>query len=44
MQFEWDQTKAERSIKKHRVSFDEALTVFYDPFSATFKDADHSVG
>jgi len=44
MQFEWDQTKAERSIKKHRVSFDEALTVFYDPFSATFNDADHSIG
>lgn len=43
MQFEWDHTKTERNIKKHRVSFDEAITVFYDPLAATFNDADHSV-
>ena len=44
MQFEWDHTKAERNVKKHRVSFDEAVTVFYDPLTATFDDPHHSVG
>ena len=38
MQFEWDRTKAERNLKRHRVSFDEAVTVFYDPLAATFDD------
>lgn len=44
MQFEWDPKKAVKNIKKHGVSFDEAVTVFYDPLSATFDDPDHSVG
>ncbi|MBA5865292.1 MAG: BrnT family toxin [Nitrospira sp. CR1.3] len=44
MQFEWDREKAKRNLQKHRVSFDEAVTVFYDPLSATFDDPDHSVG
>lgn len=35
MQFEWDPEKAKRNYKKHRVSFEEAVTVFYDPLSAT---------
>ncbi|NGZ11059.1 MAG: BrnT family toxin [Nitrospira sp. LK70] len=26
------------------MSFDEAVTVFYDPLSASFDDPDHSVG
>ncbi len=43
MQFEWDPEKAKRNYKKHRVSFEEAVTVFYDPLSATFDDPDHSV-
>ena len=42
MQFEWDTQKAKRNLKKHKVSFDEAMTVFYDPLSATFDDPDHS--
>jgi uncharacterized DUF497 family protein len=42
MRFEWDSTKAAANIKKHRVSFDEAVTVFYDPLAATFEDPDHS--
>lgn len=25
------------------MSFDEAMTVFYDPLSATFNDPDHSI-
>jgi len=44
MQFEWDPKKAELNRKKHGVSFEEAVTVFYDPLSATFYDTDHSVG
>ena len=44
MKFEWDRTKAEQNLKKHRVSFDEAVTVFYDPLAATFDDPDHSIG
>ena len=43
MQFEWDREKAKKNNRKHKVSFDKAMTVFYDPFSATFGDPDHSV-
>ena len=41
--FEWDEEKAKANLKKHRVSFDEATTVFSDPFSITILDPDHSV-
>jgi len=41
--FEWDEEKAKLNIKKHRVSFEEAKTVFDDPFLMTFPDEDHSV-
>jgi len=44
MVFEWDPIKAQRNFKKHKVSFDEAVTVFYDLISATFDDPDHSRG
>ncbi|MEA1998199.1 MAG: BrnT family toxin [Euryarchaeota archaeon] len=44
MRFEWDPKKAKRNLRKHAVSFDEAVTVFYDSLSATFDDPDHSVG
>ncbi len=42
MRFEWDGSKAASNVKKHRVSFDEGVTVFYDPLAATFDDPDHS--
>ena len=42
MRFEWDGGKATSNLKKHRVSFDEAVTVFYDPLAATCADPDHS--
>jgi hypothetical protein len=42
MRFEWDGGKATSNLKKHRVSFDEAVTVFYDPLAATFEDPFHS--
>jgi hypothetical protein len=44
MRFEWDRDKAEVNLRKHRVSFDEAVTIFFDPLSATSPDPDHSVG
>jgi uncharacterized DUF497 family protein len=30
MDFTWDQKKALSNLKKHKVSFDEAVSVFYD--------------
>ena len=41
--FEWDEEKAETNAKKHKVSFEEATTVFIDPFSVSIPDPDHSV-
>lgn len=42
MIFEWFEEKAKNNIKKHGVSFEEAKTVFNDPFSITIPDPDHS--
>lgn len=42
--FEWDARKAAGNLRKHRVSFDEASTVFGDPNALTFDDPDHSEG
>ncbi len=44
MRFEWDAEKAAENLKKHGVSFEEAVTVFFDPLTATFDDPDHSLG
>lgn len=44
MDFEWDRKKASSNYRKHKVTFDEAVTVFYDPLSATFSDPKHSIG
>jgi len=41
--FEWDEEKADKNLKKHGVGFNEAKTVFNDPFSLTIYDPDHSV-
>ena len=43
MRFEWDPGKAESNPKRHGVSFEDAMTVFFDPLSATFDDPDHSL-
>jgi len=40
--FEWNSRKAAHNLSKHGVSFDEASTVFDDPFAAIFDDAAHS--
>jgi uncharacterized protein len=44
MEFEVDPAKAARNLKKHKVSFEEAASVFGDPMAYTFGDPDHSVG
>ena len=40
--FEWDARKAAANHAKHRVSFEEAATVFADPQARIFDDPDHS--
>lgn len=44
MRFEWDREKADSNLRKHGVSFEEAVTAFYDALATTFADPDHSVG
>jgi uncharacterized DUF497 family protein len=41
-QFEWDATKATSNLKDHKVSFEEASTVFGDPLAMLMADPDHS--
>ena len=43
LNFEWDEEKAKANLKKHKINFDEATTVFMDPFSITIPDPDHTV-
>ncbi len=43
MDFEIDPAKAALNLKKHRVSFEEAASVFGDPLAFTFADPDHSI-
>jgi uncharacterized DUF497 family protein len=40
--FEWDAAKAAANLKKHGVSFEEAVTVFQDPLAKIHADPDHS--
>ena len=42
MEFEWDPKKAKSNLRKHRVSFKEAATVFDDFLSLTFDNEIHS--
>ena len=44
MEFEWDPRKAAANLRKHKVSFLEAATVFGDFFSTTAADPAHSAG
>ena len=44
MKFEWDPAKDDKNVRKHRVAFDEASTVFGDILSMTGRDLEHSVG
>ncbi len=42
IRFEWDERKNRDNLRKHRVSFEEARTVFLDENALRFFDPDHS--
>jgi hypothetical protein len=42
IRFEWDPVKAAANVRKHRVSFEEAQSVFLDENAMRFSDPDHS--
>ena len=36
--FEWDESKAQANLKKHKVSFELATRVFFDPLALVYQD------
>ena len=42
LKFIWDSAKAEHNFKKHKISFEEARSVFYDDKALEFYDSEHS--
>ena len=42
MKFEWDENKGAVNLSKHKISFEEAKTVFDDPLYVDLYDPDHS--
>ena len=40
--FEWDQKKARSNLRKHKVSFERAATIFRDPNLLSIPDDEHS--
>ena len=40
--FEWDESKAKSNEIKHKVSFSEASSVFFDELAIEFEDIEHS--
>ena len=44
IRFEWDETKNQSNQQKHKISFDEAKTVFYDEEARIIDDTEHSEG
>jgi uncharacterized protein len=42
IQFEWDSTKAQVNLRKHKVSFEDAQSVFSDEHALLIDDPDHS--
>jgi uncharacterized protein len=42
LRFEWDPRKAAGNAKKHKVTFEEARSVFADPNGLVIDDPDHS--
>lgn len=41
MRLEWDEEKARLNARKHRVTFEEAATVFADPLALIIEDEGH---
>jgi uncharacterized DUF497 family protein len=42
IRFEWDNNKNLTNIKKHKISFEEAKTVFFDENARVIPDPEHS--
>ena len=42
VEFVWDEKKSQENKRKHKVSFEEARTVFLDEGAIRFFDPDHS--
>ncbi len=42
IRFDWDKDKNEFNQRKHKINFEEAKTVFYDPSALLIYDPDHS--
>lgn len=42
MKFEWDDKKAQSNIEKHGITFEEAVSVFYDEEALLRDDPEHS--
>jgi uncharacterized DUF497 family protein len=42
MKFEWDEKKSKTNLEKHKISFEDAATVFNDPFHLSILDGAHS--
>lgn len=40
--FEWNNEKAKLNLKKHGISFEEAVTVFWDEYGLIISDPEHS--
>ena len=43
LNFIWEENKNKLNIKSHKISFEEAKTVFYDPNAKIIHDPDHSI-
>ena len=41
--FQWDETKNTANIKKHKISFEEAKSVFLDENARLISDSGHSI-
>jgi len=42
IRFEWDPNKNEINKRKHKISFEEAQSVFYDAEALVINDPEHS--
>lgn len=40
--FEYHHPKAASNLLKHKISFEEAISIFYDPLASTVPDDQHS--
>ena len=43
IQFHWDPNKNRANVKKHKISFEEAKSVFFDENARVIPDPEHSI-